>query len=389
MWWCRSNAASLWSASTGRLPVTSDCTTPLARRTAPSGSPAHPPARGPAWAAPGGPVPPASRERGEEPLHLLVRVLDAVGRQELAGERALGAAGERRQVRQRHADHVGQRVGVPASADARSSRRGSGRCPTARAFSPRHRDTWHRQPVAGPEIQHRLTHVAGQAYRRALNSTFDELEGDDAQPDPTVAVGLRPGGGGGRHGARLSHLRRAGHRRAATTCPLAVASPPDATALARPPAGSRARAATPSTGRSPTRARARELLTDKEVYGILELAAARRAAQLTIVTSGAVNPQGTQVAAAGADRRRAGARRRARPAEPSRSRRRRWRRSPGERRRPHRAAGRERAAVDRRRWSPPWRSGCSWSGAGARAGVTAHARRCRSACSPPARSPGC
>jgi hypothetical protein len=40
-------------------------------------------------------------------------------------------------------------------------------------------------------------------------------------------------------------------------------------------------------------ARARDLLDDKEVYGILELG---RGPAVTIVTSGAVNPQGTQVA---------------------------------------------------------------------------------------------
>ncbi|GAB3455690.1 ABC transporter permease [Actinophytocola sediminis] len=42
--------------------------------------------------------------------------------------------------------------------------------------------------------------------------------------------------------------------------------------------------------------RARELLADKEVYGILELAADQRGVAPTIVVSGAVNPQGTQVA---------------------------------------------------------------------------------------------
>ncbi len=43
-------------------------------------------------------------------------------------------------------------------------------------------------------------------------------------------------------------------------------------------------------------ARARELLADKEVYGVLELGATQTGPTMTIVTSGAVNPQGTQVA---------------------------------------------------------------------------------------------
>jgi hypothetical protein len=43
-------------------------------------------------------------------------------------------------------------------------------------------------------------------------------------------------------------------------------------------------------------ARARELLADKEVYGVLELGATQAGPTMTIVTSGAVNPQGTQVA---------------------------------------------------------------------------------------------
>ncbi len=43
-------------------------------------------------------------------------------------------------------------------------------------------------------------------------------------------------------------------------------------------------------------ARARELLADKEVYGVLELGATQTGPTVTIVTSGAVNPQGTQVA---------------------------------------------------------------------------------------------
>lgn len=42
--------------------------------------------------------------------------------------------------------------------------------------------------------------------------------------------------------------------------------------------------------------RARELLADKEVYGILELEAGQGGVTPTIVVSGAVNPQGTQVA---------------------------------------------------------------------------------------------
>lgn len=42
--------------------------------------------------------------------------------------------------------------------------------------------------------------------------------------------------------------------------------------------------------------RARELLADKEVYGILELDAGARGVTPTIVVSGAINPQGTQVA---------------------------------------------------------------------------------------------
>ncbi len=43
-------------------------------------------------------------------------------------------------------------------------------------------------------------------------------------------------------------------------------------------------------------ARAREMLADKEVYGILELGGGAQGVQLTVVTSGAVNPQGTQAA---------------------------------------------------------------------------------------------
>jgi hypothetical protein len=43
-------------------------------------------------------------------------------------------------------------------------------------------------------------------------------------------------------------------------------------------------------------ARARELLADKEVYGILELGGGPRGVELTVRTSGAVNPQGTQAA---------------------------------------------------------------------------------------------
>ncbi len=42
--------------------------------------------------------------------------------------------------------------------------------------------------------------------------------------------------------------------------------------------------------------RARDLLADKDVYGILELGGGAQGVELTIVTSGAVNPQGTQVA---------------------------------------------------------------------------------------------
>jgi hypothetical protein len=42
--------------------------------------------------------------------------------------------------------------------------------------------------------------------------------------------------------------------------------------------------------------RARELLSDKQVYGVLELGGGPRGVELTIVTSGAVNPQGTQAA---------------------------------------------------------------------------------------------
>ncbi|MGH3763261.1 YhgE/Pip domain-containing protein [Actinophytocola sp.] len=42
--------------------------------------------------------------------------------------------------------------------------------------------------------------------------------------------------------------------------------------------------------------RARELLADKEVYGILELGGGPRGVDLTVVTSGAVSPQGTQAA---------------------------------------------------------------------------------------------
>lgn len=41
---------------------------------------------------------------------------------------------------------------------------------------------------------------------------------------------------------------------------------------------------------------ARDLLADKEVYGILELGGGPRGVTLTVVTSGAVNPQGTQAA---------------------------------------------------------------------------------------------
>jgi hypothetical protein len=41
---------------------------------------------------------------------------------------------------------------------------------------------------------------------------------------------------------------------------------------------------------------ARELLADKEVYGILELGGGPQGVELTVVTSGAVNPQGTQAA---------------------------------------------------------------------------------------------
>jgi len=43
-------------------------------------------------------------------------------------------------------------------------------------------------------------------------------------------------------------------------------------------------------------ARARDLLADKEVYGILELGATQTGPTMKIVVSGAVNPQGTQVA---------------------------------------------------------------------------------------------
>ena len=108
----------------------------------------------------------------------------------------------------------------------------------------------------------------------------------------TVAVGARPGGGGGRHRARTSHLRRRRPRSRPTTCrwPSRRRTTPR---YARPPTRSRATAATPSNGRSPTPRRARELLEDKEVYGILEIG---QGPAITIVTSGAVNPQGTQVA---------------------------------------------------------------------------------------------
>jgi hypothetical protein len=41
---------------------------------------------------------------------------------------------------------------------------------------------------------------------------------------------------------------------------------------------------------------AREMLADKEVYGILELGGGPQGVTLTVVTSGAVNPQGTQAA---------------------------------------------------------------------------------------------
>jgi len=41
---------------------------------------------------------------------------------------------------------------------------------------------------------------------------------------------------------------------------------------------------------------ARELLADKDVYGVLELGGAAGGVELTIVTSGAINPQGTQAA---------------------------------------------------------------------------------------------
>jgi hypothetical protein len=43
-------------------------------------------------------------------------------------------------------------------------------------------------------------------------------------------------------------------------------------------------------------ARARELLADQDVYGVLELGGGPRGVELTVVTSGAVNPQATQVA---------------------------------------------------------------------------------------------
>jgi len=43
-------------------------------------------------------------------------------------------------------------------------------------------------------------------------------------------------------------------------------------------------------------ARARDLLADKEVYGVLELGATQTGPTMKIVVSGAVNPQGTQVA---------------------------------------------------------------------------------------------
>jgi hypothetical protein len=76
--------------------------------------------------------------------------------------------------------------------------------------------------------------------------------------------------------------------------PLAVASPPGQLHEAAVRVSQQGGGAVDWQVADP--ARARELLADKDVYGILELGGGARGVQLTVITSGAINPQGTQAA---------------------------------------------------------------------------------------------
>jgi ABC-2 family transporter len=77
--------------------------------------------------------------------------------------------------------------------------------------------------------------------------------------------------------------------------PLAVASPPGQLHQAAEKVAAQGGGAVDWRVTDPDHAR--DLLADKDVYGILELGGGQQGVQLTIVTSGAVNPQGTQAAA--------------------------------------------------------------------------------------------
>ncbi|HEY7593174.1 MAG TPA: ABC transporter permease [Actinophytocola sp.] len=76
--------------------------------------------------------------------------------------------------------------------------------------------------------------------------------------------------------------------------PLAVASPPGQLRQAAERVAQQGGDAVEWHVTDP--AQARQMLDDKEVYGILELAGGPQGVQLTVVNSGAVNPQGTQSA---------------------------------------------------------------------------------------------
>ena len=76
--------------------------------------------------------------------------------------------------------------------------------------------------------------------------------------------------------------------------PLAVASPPGQLHEAAERVAAQGGGAVDWQVTDPDRAR--ELLADKEVYGILELGGGPQGVDLTVVTSGAINPQGTQAA---------------------------------------------------------------------------------------------
>ena len=76
--------------------------------------------------------------------------------------------------------------------------------------------------------------------------------------------------------------------------PLAVASPPGPLSAAAERVAQQGGDAVDWQVTDPERAR--ELLADKEVYGVLELGGGPERVELTVLTSGAVNPQGTQAA---------------------------------------------------------------------------------------------